>query len=355
MFIEVFRYSYGSPTKNINPETGKEYQSGMEEEFYTAYAYWKEHQKPEVIILRSEEPIPRAHLTALKDYEKLVSFFSDFSGGKEHPGLYNTFDSEQTFREVFRRNVLSYIFRVFKKDINLSIDYNKWSTISDCGYSNLYLNQTNQERNQSKQEQIRETTMLRLRARSGYSFINKLGCFHADITEALEHGMKFRIILQNPFSVNAFYAAMSPEAFPSAAKYKEYKNRAIPFSELMDIYKSGHWYSDRFMVCLKNYSELKKAVGKNIELRLSDIDCSTSILISDKKLFWEPYLNSIRVGRRNLALFEIEALSTSNLYEEASRDFDLSWQFSLSFTEFGRKKKDLEERLIQYLRANYDK
>lgn len=40
-FIQIFRFKYGEPTGNLNPATKRAFQSGMEEEFFYAYEYWK--------------------------------------------------------------------------------------------------------------------------------------------------------------------------------------------------------------------------------------------------------------------------------------------------------------------------
>ena len=50
IFFGIWNNRYGTPTKGINPKTGKEFQSGTEEEFTIAYDRWIKTKTPEIFL-----------------------------------------------------------------------------------------------------------------------------------------------------------------------------------------------------------------------------------------------------------------------------------------------------------------
>lgn len=345
IFMAVFRFNYGKPTGNKHPVTGVEYKSGMEEEFYTAYEYWKEHKRPDIIILKSEEDIPRKSLRSQDDLANIEAFFGEFSAAGKHPGLFNTFYNEMDFKEIFRRNIMSRVV-----DILLDSVGDKGPTLGDyyqnLGLMDLYLERQNDARNASKKEQIRKTNQLRLHARTCYSFISRVGSFYPEIHKALERGMTFKLIMQNPWSLNAMYSARSEKQFKKlfAEHQKEQKT-----DELLKAYEQTHWYKERYLLCLRGYEELKAEFRGQIKLRVSDMDLSNSIFISDEELFFEPYLNSLPVGRPKPPLYEIRANQESILYKDAVRDFEDLWSSSYSYEVFLKYESNYRARLHEFL------
>ena len=238
IFVAVFRFNYGTPTGNCNPKTGIPYKSGMEEEFYTAYNCWEENKKPDIIIMKSEEDVPRKNLSSRGNFEEIDAFFAEFRAEGKHPGLYNTFKDENDFAELFRRNIMSRIVAI----LNSTSDGNKpqiGSYYKQLGLLDLFLDTQNNERNSHKTSQIKCTKRLRLHARSCYSFISRLGSFYAEIYSALENGMTFHVIMQNPWSLNAIYAARSDDNFRK--KFTAYQKRQLNAEDLLDAFEHSHW------------------------------------------------------------------------------------------------------------------
>lgn len=344
IFIAVFRFNYGNPTGNMNPQTGEKYKSGMEEEFYTAYRYWCDHKTPDIIIMKSEEDVPRKNIRSRNNLEDIEAFFEQFRAEGEHPGLFSTFSNETEFAEVFRRNIMSRVVDILQNadgEPELGDYYNK------LGLLDLFLDEQNNIRNSCKTKQIKTTKRLRLHARTCYSFISRLGGFYAEIHSALEKGMIFHVIMQNPWSLNAIYAARSEEQFKK--QFTAYQKNQISAEELLKEFEGSHWYRERYLSCVEGYKALKKEFGKQIQLKFSDMDLSNSILISDGELFFEPYLNSINVGYKNIPLYELRTSKKASLYKDAERDFEDMWKSGCGYDKFQKTKADYRARIREYL------
>lgn len=349
IFVEIFRFRFGSPTGNINADTGVAYKSGMEEEFDIAYKCWENNSTPDIIVLKSEEDIPRANLLDFESLKDIDNFFEGFKAEGQHPGLYNVFKDVSDFREVFRRNILVRVVELIQKpqedgEANVGTYYQK------IGLLNLFLEEHNNERNSCKSNQINRTGTLRLHARTGYSFISRLGQFNANINKALQRGVKFQMIMQNPWSLNAFYAARSEKEFKK--QFSLYQAGKITTDDILRAFENSHWYKERYLTSIKGYDQLKKAYGRKIELRVSDMDLSNSILLTDDELFFEPYLNNINIGQRNIPLFELRASKSAELYKDAERDFNDLWSSSCKYSDFKSQTNAFRERLRQYLLYN---
>lgn len=345
IFVAVFRFNYGNPTGNINPTTGQVYKSGMEEEFYTAYEYWKEHKTPDIIIMKSEEDIPRKIIRKQSNFTDIDAFFEEFKAEGTHPGLFSTFEDEAEFGEIFRRNIMSRVVAILQNSSSDSVPEIGGYYLR-VGLLDLFLDDQNFDRNSCKTKQIRKTKRLRLHARTCYSFISLLGSFRPEIYDALKRGMSFQLIMQNPWSLNAIYAARSEDTFKK--QFAQHQKKQITAEELLRAYEGTHWYKERYLPCLAGYKSLKKEFGKRIQLKFSDMDLSNSILLSDEELFFEPYLNSIRVGHKKLPLYEIRTNKKAALYKDAERDFEDVWKSGCSYDEFQKAKTDYRARLRDY-------
>lgn len=347
IFVGIFRFDYGNPTGNINPGTGQPYKSGMEEEFDVAYRYWKNAKKPDIIILKSEEAIPRENIRSNCNIDDLENFFNEFRHDGHHPGLYNTFSNEVEFGEQLRRNMMSRIIDTLRntKDlIRLGVeDY-----YNHLGILDFFVENNNHSRNERKVEQIKNTRKLRLHARTCYSYICKLGFFYPEIGRALEAGMEFRVIMQNPWSLNAIHAARDEDQFRKC--FNQYQNNKISADELLAAFESSLWYRTKYLECIVGFNELHNKYGKKISLKISDMDLSNSILLSDKEVFFEPYLNGFSLGSKVIPLFEIRATRSAELYQDAERDFDDIWKTSCGIVKFTKNKAEYRKRLLEYLK-----
>ena len=273
------------------------------------------------------------------------AFFAEFQAEATHPGLFNTFKDESEFREIFRRNIMSRVIPLLQCTMGGDVP-EIGGYYQDVGLLNLYLDDQNIDRNLCKIEQIKNTKCLRLHARTCYNFISRLGVFYPEIYAALKRGMSFHLIMQNPWSLNAIYAARSEDIFKR--QFAQHQRKQITTEELLTTYEETHWYKERYLPCLEGYKILKHEFGGRIQLRFSDMDLSNSILLSDEELFFEPYLNSIKVGHKKIPLYEIRANKKATLYKDAERDFKDVWESGCSYYRFEKAGIDYRARLRDY-------
>lgn len=341
-FIEIFRYTFGNPT-GMPDETGKPYESGMLQEFDIAYKAFLDNQKrnimdsPHILLFKSEEPVPRAYLTKDSAHQtKINAFFNECQTGGKHQVLYKTFDSADKFKEVFRENFIPVLFdKIHAKDST-----RVQNRINN--YEDIFFSSRNEERNAQKLRGISKSKTIRLCAKSCQSFLNPLGRFSPEM-----HGTKsdtdIRIIMQNPWSMTSLIVALGNE------KVDQYRCGEISCEDLLQAYQNSNWFKYRFSGSIDGYNELKKD-HPNIHLRLTDHDLASSILLFDNRVFFEPYLNSIRVGMRHLSMFEVMASSESDIYTLSENDFESKWTYaSVPYEEYVQNTEKYKERLRKYL------
>ena len=337
-FIWVFRFIYGQPTGNKDPETGEEYGSGMEEEFFTAYHHWKTHKDDTKLrVFKSTEDVPRKYASDYIASDRIKKFFEDFASKGKHPGLFKEYKSEDEFRELFRQSILTDIFSRFSQD----------RTISSRS-STVYFDGENEERNRVKQQDLQSTKSMRLQANSGFSFLVPKAVHSVLLRTGLDRGMKVKIIIPNPWSANAVRTLLREGDFKSTQDYNKYLRGELDVTTLMDVYCNSQWRCSRLMPCIQSYLALKKDYKALIELRLSDCDLSNSILLTDQHLFFEPFVNAPEADKRYISVFEVQVPADSTLYEDTSIYFEKLWKTGCPYRKYVRDEEFFKERLKKY-------
>jgi tetratricopeptide (TPR) repeat protein len=105
VFIGILWHRFGTPPAARDPQTQEDYRAGTEEEFKTAYRLWQQYQKPRIMIYRCTRNVP---LDALDpdQYKRVKEFFAQFDAVKgEHPGLYQSFDTTDSFEKLLLDNL----------------------------------------------------------------------------------------------------------------------------------------------------------------------------------------------------------------------------------------------------------
>lgn len=337
-FVWVFRFKFGQPTGNTDPVTGKEYRSGMEEEFFTAYHYWEKHRNIKISAFRSTENVPREYIYEINNWNEIKEFFSDFAPTGKHPGLFKEYSSADEFGELFRQNILTNIFSRFSQE-----------SVVSSNLSSIYFDGQNAARNSAKQQDLQSTQNVRLQANSGFSFLVPTTVHSASLRRGLDRGMKVQIIIPNPWSANAVRTLLRRMDFKSTTDYNKYLRGELDVNTLMDICCSSRWQHDRLMPCIQNYLELKKHYKNLIELRLSDLDLSNSILLTDQHLFFEPFVNTPDADKREIPLFEVQVPVSSTLYKNVSTHFGKLWATGYSYKMYEKNEEFFKERLKNYL------
>ena len=105
VFIGILWHRFGTPPGGKDPNTQKEYLSGTEEEFRTAYRLWEKCKRPRIMIYRCIRDIPPDMLDP-DQFKCVKEFFSQFEAVKgEHPGLYQSFDTTDNFVKMLLHNL----------------------------------------------------------------------------------------------------------------------------------------------------------------------------------------------------------------------------------------------------------
>src|SRR4051812_44926718 len=105
VFLGILWHRFGTPPGGRDAETRREYLSGTEEEFKTAYRLWKEHGRPRVMMYRCTRPVPLDAVDP-EQFKRVREFFEQFEAvGGEHPGLYQTFDTPESFERLLLDNL----------------------------------------------------------------------------------------------------------------------------------------------------------------------------------------------------------------------------------------------------------
>ena len=213
------------PTGNKNPETGKEYRSGMEEEFFTAYRTWKAHKKIKISVFKSTESVPREYAPKYNASNEVEEFFNDFTSAGKHPGIFKPYKSADEFGELFRQSILTDIFNRLSQE----------STVSSNS-STIYFDGDNSIRNRAKQQDMQSTQNMRLQANSDFSFLFPRTAHSVSLRTGLDRGMKVRIIIPNPWSANAVRTLLRQMDFQNVQDYNKYLKVELDFDTLMDVY-----------------------------------------------------------------------------------------------------------------------
>lgn len=105
IFIGILWHRFGTPPAASDPRTKKEYLSGTEEEFKTAYRLWQQYGRPRIVMYRCTRSIPPDELDP-EQFKRVKDFFAQFEAtGGEHPGLYQSFDTPESFEKLLLGNL----------------------------------------------------------------------------------------------------------------------------------------------------------------------------------------------------------------------------------------------------------
>jgi len=103
IFIGILWHRFGTPPGAID-KSGKDFLSGTEEEFKTAYELWKQHGKPRIVIYRCIRALPfDVDPDQLKNVRAFFKLIEDVKG--DYPTLYQPFDTTESFEKLVLNNL----------------------------------------------------------------------------------------------------------------------------------------------------------------------------------------------------------------------------------------------------------
>ncbi|MBE0681226.1 MAG: hypothetical protein IH589_04870 [Anaerolineales bacterium] len=103
IFIGILWHRFGTPP-GAKDKTGKDYLSGTEEEFKTAYELWKQFGKPRMVLYRCTRALPfDVDPDQLKNVRAFFRLIEDVKG--DYPTLYQAFETTESFEKLVHRNL----------------------------------------------------------------------------------------------------------------------------------------------------------------------------------------------------------------------------------------------------------
>ncbi len=110
IFIGILWHRFGTPPQQCDPATGNEYLSGTEEEFRVAYRLWQQHQRPRIMFYWCKRSPAYDDVDPIQ-LQRVKQFFASFAPTADHPGLYQIFDTVESFERLVRKNLTDFLLQ----------------------------------------------------------------------------------------------------------------------------------------------------------------------------------------------------------------------------------------------------
>jgi hypothetical protein len=104
LFIGMLWKRFGTPSGGRDPETGRYYNSGTQEEFWLAYRSSQKSQRPHMLIYRRTSPLPDD--VDLEQLAQVRAFWKEFDAAGEHPGLVQSYKTPTAFERRVRNDLI---------------------------------------------------------------------------------------------------------------------------------------------------------------------------------------------------------------------------------------------------------
>ncbi|MDZ7308622.1 MAG: SUMF1/EgtB/PvdO family nonheme iron enzyme [candidate division KSB1 bacterium] len=115
IFIGILWLRFGSPTGGSDPQTGRAYDSGTEEEFNLAYDSWKKNGRPRIMFYRCTRPPVDLNQLDPDQYKCVKTFFEQFEANRAHQGLVQPFATTDDFERRVRFDLTKLLFEYGEK------------------------------------------------------------------------------------------------------------------------------------------------------------------------------------------------------------------------------------------------
>ncbi len=329
IYIGMLWREFGTPTGMLDGK-GKEYVSGTYQEFVQAYESYVKTGKPEILFLQKTQESAETSADP-----QVARFFSEFSTGCTHEGIYGHFTTESDLAFWVQKWLFDYVSKN-DKNVDLHGHYAK------AGIVSLYLKEDNDKRNSRKKESLSKASHVKLLARAGNSYLNdEAQRFYGPLYDCLERGGTAEIILANPYSEMGYYLTLGDvstkvcdetisERWNKSAARKE----ADALKAIADI-ENSKWVTT-LKTAINGYLELKEKFGDRIVLRMSKYEINCTLLITETNAFFEPYIHCTG-STRGMNAFEVEMDNKDDLkdvYGSISQYFSFMWDLSEDYAEY---------------------
>ncbi|GEM_PF-5803284 len=355
IFIAILWSRLGTPTQR--------FASGTVAEFKKIKKLKDTGKQIELAFFRSSA-IPKKGYSDTQ-VEKVKKFFKQHDNKEFAVKEYKTISDFESILRVHLKEKIKNLIDSKGKEIPIVNDV----SLKANGIIKIYTPELNTERNSDKIKLLENEEEIYLLAHTGNAYFNtnEHTPFTSIIQEKIRSYKVFKIILLNPYSLEArkiFYA----ENFGV-------HNVDITNIKIKDGLDKGK-NMKRFDACMAAIEELK-SVNPNIEVRISNVATDGTILMSKKRLFFEPYLvarfsNRINQGL-NIFEFQIENIDQTtcqgfydadnpqckqcegerknicrkNLYKTISEQFHILWNISIPMEEYMEQIPKFRETFLR--------
>jgi hypothetical protein len=137
VFIGILWHRFGTPPGGKDPQTQKEYLSGTEEEFRTAFRLWEQFKQPRIMMYRCTRQVD-LNAIDFDQAKKVQEFFAQFDAIKGgHPGLCQTFDSTEAFEKLLLDNLQKLLLEYSEKEKGRAVSAQEVQALTPQSPNNL--------------------------------------------------------------------------------------------------------------------------------------------------------------------------------------------------------------------------
>jgi len=118
IFIGILWSRFGTPSGEVDAQTGLAYDSGTHEEFMQAYRAWQKTGRPRILFYRCNREIAPDQIDP-EQLAKVQAFWKEFQAEGEHPGLLQEYDTPDAFEDQVRSDLEELLFEYGEQVIRL--------------------------------------------------------------------------------------------------------------------------------------------------------------------------------------------------------------------------------------------
>lgn len=229
-----------------------------------------------------------------------------------------------------------------------------FNAMRERGLTDFFPDTRNPDRNTRKFEFMeRATDTVRVLATTGHAYLANWARHQPYVRSRAEAGIQWRFILLNPWTVHSLMVALGELRAESrltptqkAALEAQQRGELRGFDAVQLVQESESF--KKLRESLNGYDSMVPDVpAGSIEVRLSPLPVTTTLLLTDKAGFFEPYIHTNlweRVSKVMLT-FEVECEATSYLYRHSLGYFERLWTLATPYDTFTATESQYQTHL----------
>jgi hypothetical protein len=105
VFVGILWLRFGMAPGTLDPENGRAFDSGTEQEFTVAHRAWEQKRRPRILFYRCLRLPPRLLDIDGEQFSRVGAFFKQFDPNGAHPGLYAEYAEVEDFKDLVREHL----------------------------------------------------------------------------------------------------------------------------------------------------------------------------------------------------------------------------------------------------------